>query len=486
MRRAGNTIDLGLPDNEPMSPRLRVDLKREFSYTKREMKPKGRKMEMEFTEVCLLQEEGNRFLTSYGLADSIKRFCKERDIVLAFQEFTPEAKNAILLKPDYSILENYTLRNRQDDCIRAFDERKHGIINAPVGFGKTFLMGILTQLYPTAKFHIVTKAVTIAKRIYADLLRLTPNVGMVGGGHNIPDKRITVFTADSLGKSDGNADFLIWDECHQAAAPSYLEKIVKLYRYSRNYGFSATPTGRSDGGDRLLNLLFGDVIFEMNYEEAQDKGLVVPITVRWLDNREVPVRALNYSQRTSLERYCIWNNQSRNELIANDVAENYTDDDQILILVGRVEHAVNLGKHLPDFTLVYGSMTDEDCRYYKSRGLLPDGYKPITNKDRDRIKEEFISGKIKRVIATDVWNTGFDCPSLRVVYNVSARGSSILTTQGGGRVSRIFTGKEGGTVVDVVDIFSGNGACFYNAALKRKKNYTSLGWTQEGWPNGRR
>lgn len=471
-------------DGQPLPIRLVTQLNLEFRYMLRTMKPaRGRKPEMVITPCYMLQSINEyRMVTTYGMAGALKRWLTSKGVPLAFSDTTPDENNSLLLKPDWSVLSKYTLRNRQDDCLKAIVSRRHGIINAPVGFGKTFLMGVLTQLYPTAKFHIVTKAVAIANRIYDDLKRVSDDVGMVGGGKNIPEKRIVVYTADSLKKSDGEADFLIWDECHQAAATTYASAVTRLYKWSRNYGFTATPKGRSDGADPLLQMLFGDTIFEMDYQEAQDKGLVVPIHVRWLVNDHCPPGASNKQTRVALERHCIWRNEARNRLIADDIHSHYGEDDQVLVLVDRVEHGMYLSKFLPEFTLVYGSVSDEDMARYKTLGVLPEGFKSLKAKDKESLKESFKEGKLKKVIAT-FWHTGVDFPALEAVYNISAGASPILTTQKGGRGSRTFVGKEFATVVDVVDMLPDAAAVFTTSARRRASQYKSLGWEQEGFPN---
>lgn len=487
-RRSGNALQLKWLNDQnqivDIPPEVATKARLAFKYNLKTAVPSRMGLQFEYHPVYMIQYQNGGLLTSYGLLDELREYFRKENIECAFQELTPEDKNSLLLKPDWSVLKKYQLRNRQEECLKAIVDRKHGVIDAPVGFGKTFLMSVLVQLYPTAKFHIITKAVAIATRIYKDLLKVSSDVGMIGGGKNITGKRITVITADSLKKSDGDADFLIWDEAHQAAANTYSSLLLRIYRFSRNYGFTATPTGRSDGSDPILKMLFGSTIFEMKYDEAKDRGLVVPVNVRWLTCKDVSYRALNYTNRVSLERHAIWRNKARNKLIAEDVRK-IPEGDSVLILVGKVEHAVHLAKELPEFTLVYGSMSDEDCASYKQQHLLPEDYKPINAKEREALKEAFRDGKIRKVIATDVWNTGVDFPDLRYVYNVSARGSSILTTQGAGRVSRISMNKFNGTVVDIVDDFPDNGHCFYSSAVKRHKQYSSLGWSQEGFSGGK-
>lgn len=421
------------------------------------------------------------YITTLGMWPTIQKVLHNTEgVTLEFRDDTPEDRKLSAL-PNWDNVADLTFRPGQKEAIQAIIRNTGGIVCAPTGFGKTFLIGALCKLFPKARIHISTKSVEIARRIANDLKRFIANVGMIGGGKDEAGARVLVITSDSLHKSPGDADFFFYDECHQAAAESYTENILTTYNYAKRIGFTATPDGRSDGADRVLSMLFGSIIFDMDYSQGVDLGLVVPIKVRWLQCNTASPVALAYQKPVSRKRYCIWRNTARNNVIANDVRTNYPND-SVLILVETVEHAVHLHNVLPEFELCYATMTPDDLVEYKSLGLLPEDYEILTKKDRLQLCNDFLTGKVKKVISTDVWSTGVDFPSLSVVYSVSSRVSKILTTQGAGRVSRIFNGKDYGEVVDVQDIFAND---FKSFAAKRYKVYKDLGWTQEDYLKGR-
>ena len=422
------------------------------------------------------------YITTLGMWPTIQGICSMYPYLeLNFIEDTPEDRNLKKINPDWGNVSDLTFRPGQREAINAIINNTGGIICAPTGFGKTFLIGALCKLFPKSRIHISTKSVDIARRIANDLKRFIPNVGMIGGGKEEANSRVIVITSDSLHKAPGDADFFFYDECHQAAAESYTENILTTYNYAKRIGFTATPTGRSDGADSVLTMLFGSVIFNMDYTQGVDLGLVVPIHVRWLPCNTASVVALAYQKPVSRKRYCIWRNAARNQIIADDVRANYADE-SVLILVETVEHAVYLHNVLPEFELCYATMDPDDLNEYKSSGLLPNDYTVMSKKDRVKLCTDFLNGDVKKVISTDVWATGVDFPSLSVVYSVSSRVSRILTTQGAGRVSRIFNGKEYGEVVDIQDTFADD---FKSFAAKRKKVYKELGWSQEGYLRSR-
>ncbi len=57
----------------------------------------------------------------------------------------------------------------------------------------------------------------LRERLYPEICRYLPDVGIVGGGKRSKGHRVMLYTFDSLHHSDGKADLLLCDEVHQAA-----------------------------------------------------------------------------------------------------------------------------------------------------------------------------------------------------------------------------------------------------------------------------
>lgn len=481
--RNGNSIEIRGERGTALEPGLRSSLHNTFQYTKTERIRSGRKWQYVATPVYMMVDTAkDTLITTYGMCPAVVRFLQKEGHTLQCQDLTPPDQNYIHLEPDRSVLDRYAFRTGQLEALEAFIQGRHGVLCAPVGFGKTFLLSVLIQMYPTAKFHICTRSRDVLNEIYRRLVSVTPDVGMFCGERKDRDCRVTVITADSLGRLDTqDVAFLIFDECHQAAAPTYMDVLLNKYTVSRMYGFTATPRGRSDGADTALNWIFGDVIYNMNYEAGVQGGLVVPITVEWLHCFDADGTSGMWSETVSRNRHLIWRNGYRNALISSYVNEKCAEDEKVLILVSTIEHALYLKQYLPEFTLVHGNLKPDDLYRYQRQGLLPEDYVPLKAKDRNRMKEEFKNGTLRRVIATDVWSTGVDFPDLSVVINASARASSISAMQGGGRASRVADGKSSARVVDIVDRFDGTNSPFYRNACGRKQTYEEAGWTQSGW-----
>jgi superfamily II DNA or RNA helicase len=98
------------------------------------------------------------------------------------------------------------------------------------------------------------------------------------------------------------------------------------------------------------------------------------------------------------------------------------------------------------------------------------------------MQEDFESGKLKKVIATDVWSTGVDFPQLSVLVRADARSSEIIDIQAPGRVVRRHdaSGKQYGMVIDFMDHFDGT---FLRRSHDRRRSYNRQGWEQNN-PGG--
>ncbi len=488
IRKYGSLIDIG-EGYGPLPAEIVDILSRDLTYIYRRLRrgeeaynyATERREPVSFEPRLLYTIENGRLTTGYGLTPRILRLLAQHGHRAYVLDISPPRTRANAYQTDWEAVRNtVSFRPRQLECLEAIANNPGGIIKAPPGFGKTWLLYALAVLYPHAKIDIVIKSKDVAARIVRQLSRYLPLVGMVGGGRR-QTGRVTVYTIDSLHHADGDADFLCVDEAHQAVAPRAAEMIGRLYRFSRNYGFTATPTGRFDGADARLEMFFGPIIFSMSYEEAVSLGLVVPIMVRWLTCRmqSNPVRDL--TQDTARKRHGIWRNFERNRLIAEDARANYQDH-QVLILVETVEHAIYLWQHLPEYQLCYAGVDAARVERYRRWGLLPDDFVPMNPKRREEMRRGFEAGTIRKVIATDVWATGVDFDQLQVVYSVSGRQSEIWDQQGPGRVSRVHESKEYGEVVDIVDTFD-RGMLARSRA--RYRHYKALGWSQD-WPDGRR
>ncbi len=491
VRRYGNIIDFG-PDHRSPTPQHIIDLLTpHLSYRFKEHlrgaaaydPHTGERVSVRVHTRYLCQILEGRLTTGTGFIDKLADVLRHNGHTPRLLDVTPPPPRPRAFEPHWEALNVIRWRPRQQECIAAIAEgvmkRRGGVINAPTGFGKSMTATCVGLLFPFAKIHIVVRGRGIMARLRRSLLQYFPNVGQIGDGEDTTG-RITLISADSLHKSDGDCDILLLDEVHVLMGDGYSHELANRYLFSVNFGFSATPYARMDGCSARLDGFCGPMIFHMTYQEAVALGLVVQINVHWLQCRMQNNPAAG-RRETSKKRWGIWRNDYRNSLFAAAVRE-VPQTDQVLMLVENVEHAVYLGSQLPEFRLVYGSMKNDDLVSYKHHGLLPEDYEPVDRKQVIAMQTDFERGTLKRVIATDVWSTGVDFEQLAVVARCDDRDSDILDSQGPGRTSRVFDGKDSGRLIDSMDIFDDG---LFRKSKGRRASYRALGWGED-WPVGNR
>jgi len=461
--RSGNLIKVVPAHKELLARKLTYD---------RRIQSGGNSRNVTVTPTYLFREDTDGLVVPAGLTNLVINTLQNCNVQVTFNDLrtktTPE--------PKYDNLD--LLRPGQDELIASVIGNDMGIIWAPTGVGKSFVIRQICKLWDTARIVICCASKDIVTQTYAELLEMfsPAAVGFVGDGRNEADHRILCVVDKSLMKVNlAKCDIFIYDEVHRAAAPKVAE-IVASIQHARMYGFSASPFGRSDKADLETRAMFGDVICKIEYGEAEAKGNVVPVDVWIMPAIDVP--GMQKTTTTSMERWNIWRNDARNERLKEAIEwafQTYGKDIQVLITVKTVEHAVYLADTLKDmdFAMVYANMDGDDRLRWEKMGMLRKGIHPITSDRREQMRLDFREGKLKRAIATSVWGTGVDFPRLNVLVRADGQGGTIPNTQLPGRVTRTADGKTIGIVIDIDDKFHKTLGGRYD---RRAADYRKRGW----------
>jgi DNA or RNA helicases of superfamily II len=377
-------------------------------------------------------------------------------------------------EPNWDVV--HDLRPGQKEVLDAVVKADTGLIVCPTGFGKSYVVTLLVQMYPTLNFLIVAPGIAETNNLYKRIIEVEKDVALLNGAsRDDPNHRVVVSTSRSFLKADlQKTDIFIFDEAHACGNNQTTQDILNNLRGSRIFGFTATPKGRSDKADRLIEAVFGQKLVDFGYEDAKEAGNVTPIEVQVYS---VPGRIEASKSRfgnamTQNRRRFYWRNDIRNNLI-RAVADRVPEDEQLLIMVDTVEHLIRLGAMMPGFALVCGDGHDlaEEARRMKldlSKNILGDT-KEVYNELADR----FSKGLLKRVIATYRWKQAVDFPQLSVLIRADGAKSPIISTQVPGRLSRLSPDKSTGLLVDFMDEFNDSAR---RKALARIKSYRENGW----------
>lgn len=383
------------------------------------------------------------------------------------------------------------LRPEQEHAANQLLKHDNGILSAPTGFGKTVIGAFVIAHLQLSTLVIVPKTALISQwttRLsefldiqHPDGPLLTQSgrpskrkrlvIGQVGGGKNRISGIVDVATFQSLVEKDPSAGeprvkdavrnygLIICDECHHAAA-SHLEMILKATPAKYVYGLSATPK-RSDGLDRALFMLCGPIRYVVDPKEQAAQQGIQRVLHPVFTGLRIPDCKQDASYNQILERLCA--SETRNRLIAEDVAEVIKRGGVPLVLSKRKEHARQLAKLI----------SQGGC---KTRLLVGEG----TASQRRKLLEEATRDDEREpstIVATESYlGEGFDFSKLDALFLTTPISWSGTVTQQAGRLHRTHEGKACVTIWDYVDTTIPMLERMYK---KRLKTYAKLGYEVE-------
>jgi superfamily II DNA or RNA helicase len=486
IRRGSGLLELSRDGRRPIADHLAVIVADHLQFTKR-VTVEGRDAfdedgvyrPMRFETECLYAVDASgRIVCPAGHLEPLVRCLADAGARVLYKREDPIPE--MLTVTNDAALNAITFRPTQRDLVDLVSDRiRRGLpslVQAPVGYGKSFTIQAWCARFHKARIGISVPSIANAGDMVRHLITTLSNVGQIGGGKHQTGHRVTVVTKDSLHLVE-ELDLLILDEVHTYAADRAFAEVLRLAERAVVVGVSATPFGRGDGADLRVESMCGSLVYEMPYARALELGLVVPIRVIWHDVPCESNPAEGYTLRSARARHGLWRNDERNRVIA-DVARSYPENEQVLILVQSVEHALHLKALLPEFELAY-ALTDE-LRFDKLRLIktLKDvDFGPIRDRDRLALQRRFEDGRLLKAIATDVWAQGVSFDALSALIRADARSNQIKDTQIPGRVSRVHTGsgKYEGVLHDFLDKFDRG---FAAAAQARRRNYKAHGWSE--------
>lgn len=103
----------------------------------------------------------------------------------------------------------------------------------------------------------------------------------------------------------------------------------------------------------------------------------------------------------------------------------------------------------------------------------------VSKKKRDELSARMRQGTLLVAICTDVWATGLDIPRVAWVLMAGEGQAPAGLKQRGGRATRLFDGKDGYVLYDVVDVGPGT-ENYMEQARKREEHYKQAGFTVNG------
>ena len=273
-----------------------------------------------------------------------------------------------------------------------------------------------------------------------------PNFGELYVGNYKPERLdhlfVSVQTINSQALCDilpaDYYDYIIVDEFHHAAAPTY-QKLLNHFQPKILLGLTATPE-RMDGKS-ILDYFGGRTAAEIRLPEAIDRKLLCPFQYFGVADT-VDLTDLKWV-RGGYDKSQLSNLYSLNRAIAERRADHiirsldkYTTDMEAIKGLGfcvSIEHAKFMAEYfnaagIPSLCLV-GDSADAE---------------------RHSAKKRLVNGEIRFIFVVDIYNEGVDIPEVNTVLFLRPTESLTIFLQQLGRGLRLSEGKDCLTVLDFI------------------------------------
>ena len=233
-------------------------------------------------------------------------------------------------------------------------------------------------------------------------------------------------------------DYIIVDEFHHAAAPTY-QKLLEYYQPKILLGLTATPE-RMDGKS-VLGYFNNRIAAEIRLPEAIDRKLLCPFqyfgVTDSVDLDKLKWSAGGYDKAELSNIYTMSGlvARQRANLVVSSLLKYVTDIDDVkgLGFCVSVEHAAFMCQHFNDHGIPSMFLT----------GKSPD-------EERRSAKNSLISGKVRFIFVVDIYNEGVDIPEVNTVLFLRPTESLTIFLQQLGRGLRLAEDKECLTVLDFI------------------------------------
>ena len=353
---------------------------------------------------------------------------------------------------DYSFdIRPFSYQQEILDKLTAEREIRHhykNLVVAATGTGKTVISAFDYKRFRQANGRARLLFVAHRKEILKQSLKCfrgvlhDANFGELFYGGIVPSSlddlfiSIETFNSQELDKktSPDFYDFIIVDEFHHAAAPTY-QRLLEYYKPKILLGLTATPE-RMDGKN-ILPYFDDRIAAEIRLPEAIDRKLLCPFHYFGVSD-DVDLHDIKWSRggydRTALSKV-------------------YTGNDIRVMLILK-----ELNKYVADIEKVKGlgfCVSKEHAEYMSLRfnqhsipsiALTADSKK----EERDSAQSKLAKGEIKFIFTVDLYNEGVDIPEVNTVMFLRPTESLTVFLQQLGRGLRLSEGKDCLTVLDFI------------------------------------
>ena len=355
---------------------------------------------------------------------------------------------------------NYELRDYQERTIKEILAQPRGSIDAAMSAGKTPIsLDIFINL--GVKTLILVHRKSLMYQNYAEYKKFAPDasVGRIGDGKFEIGEDFTVGIINSVSgrikrKPETIIPFLkslgciICDESHVGVNKQF-QSVLELSDAYYRYGQSGTLNLRNQQANIESIGLYGPIRTITTAEELVKKGHSAQVYYKQIDIG-FPESLRSVRSKAEATERGIKYNKYRNGMIVNTAFKFLSNGYSPVILFRNIDH---------------GEMISEELKgkYPHVRFSIMDGTTPINI--REKIKEDYISGKIDIIISSMIMSTGISINKIDCV--IFAGGGTDISSllQIGGRAARKKEDRAYAYFIDFADNFH---PALQEDSLKRK------------------
>ncbi|WP_238017480.1 DEAD/DEAH box helicase [Dactylosporangium sp. AC04546] len=321
--------------------------------------------------------------------------------------------------------DGWTLRSYQREAVDSFWAGGSGVVVLPCGAGKT-LVGAAAMAEAKATTLILVTNTVAGRQWKRELLARTSLTEEEIGEYSGERKEIrpvTIATYQVLTTRRGGVfphldlfgardwGLIVYDEVHLLPAPIF--RFTADLQARRRLGLTATLV-REDGREGDVFSLIGPKRYDAPWKDIESQGWIAPAECVEVRVTLTETERMAYAVAEPEERYRVAATARTKLPVVRALVDRHKGE-QILVIGGYIDQLHHLGEFL-EAPIVQGS---------------------TTNKERERLFDEFRSGALKTLVISRVGNFSIDLPEAAVAIQVSGSfGSRQEEAQRLGRVLR--------------------------------------------------
>lgn len=359
--------------------------------------------------------------TSQGMWYRIKQACerngwqfKMHDVRIPFPQPRLDLMNGFRFSQE-ALLREALLKNAS------------GIIEAPTRWGKTHLIKNILKAYSGMPILVTAPGLDLLKQLQEQLTQLLPGreiKSMIDDKTRYQGDDITIISMDSLHKADkGRTMLIVIDEPHALVTDGRMPEFLEFTK-ARKLAVGATPGGRFDNRDILIEGVIGPVLARRTFREAVEEGAICQIVVFMID---ISCRTITKRKRRTILKEALFESPAVAEVMRR-ILTWLPEDWQKMAFIKNEDSARFFQGQFPGSEIAMAKL--------------------LTKTQREDMRQRMAEGSIKLAFASDIYAQGLTFSDLMVLFNLGSGGPYVNAVQKPGRLAEIRPGKKAGYMFD--------------------------------------